>query len=173
MGCVAGHRSLGRMMRVTAMPAQCRSARFSASTKAVVRLRRSIPSAGSHSPGEKWRTDTIPVALGCRCPHERQLAPTCLYRSLSRLHSREQQATRKPPGRDTCHMNRRRGEGTVFSLLSSRRLRDSTECYGSERDVSVHNCSNVRGPGTLSHLEWLQFKTFSCRDDGELARALA
>lgn len=54
------------MTRVKAMPAQCKYALSSASTKAVVRLRRSIASDGSHSTGEKWRTIVIPVALGWR-----------------------------------------------------------------------------------------------------------
>lgn len=58
--------------------APSRSARFSASTKAVDRFRRSIASAGSHSAREKSRTPAVPAAFGCRCPHERQSAPTCL-----------------------------------------------------------------------------------------------
>ncbi len=56
---------------------QCRSARFSASTRTVVKCVTWLESTGVHSIGSRCRARAGAVASLCRRPHDRQIAPTC------------------------------------------------------------------------------------------------
>ena len=70
----------------------------------------------SHSVGGKLRVRPGSVALLCRWPHDRQIAPTSLMSASLDISFSRTAIEPATTGRHTCHKNKRRGADTASSF---------------------------------------------------------